>query len=114
MQQWAPQLQCAAWPVLSCSALPGLCSAAVRCLACAQLQCAAWPVLIVHCLTASLPQVDPANPPAARDWGALLAAADIRPGITGKTINGVYSGRAPEAELAQQQQGRAAAAAAQQ
>jgi hypothetical protein len=61
---------------------------------------------------ATLPQVDPSSPPAARDWGALLAGADIRPGITGKTINGVYSGRAPEVEVVQQ--GVTAAAAAQQ
>jgi hypothetical protein len=33
-----------------------------------------------------------------RDWGALLEG--VRPGVTGKTVGGVYSGTRPEAELA--------------
>ena len=39
---------------------------------------------------------DAAKAPPARDWRALLA--DVRPGVTGKTVNGVYTGTAPEAE----------------
>ncbi len=42
-------------------------------------------------------EVDPANPPPARDWGALLS--DVRPGVTGKTIDGIYTGREVEAEV---------------
>lgn len=32
----------------------------------------------------------------SRDWAAELAAAGIKPGVTGKTVNGVYTGREPE------------------
>ena len=39
---------------------------------------------------------DAAKAPPSRDWRALLA--DVRPGVTGKTVNGVYTGTAPEAE----------------
>jgi hypothetical protein len=39
---------------------------------------------------------DAAKAPPTRDWRALLA--DLRPGVTGKTVNGVYTGAAPEAE----------------
>jgi SAM-dependent methyltransferase len=39
---------------------------------------------------------DAAKAPPSRDWAALLA--DVRPGVTGKTVNGVYTGTAPEAE----------------
>jgi hypothetical protein len=40
--------------------------------------------------------VDPASPPTARDWGALLRGAGLRKGVTGKTVGGVYTGRDPE------------------
>jgi hypothetical protein len=42
---------------------------------------------------------DAAGQPA-RDWGATVAAAGLVPGVTGKTVGGVYSGRRPEAEVA--------------
>jgi hypothetical protein len=32
-----------------------------------------------------------------RDWAGLLRS--LRPGVTGKTIGGVYSGTRPEAEM---------------
>jgi hypothetical protein len=35
---------------------------------------------------------------AARDWGALLGG--VRPGVTGKTVRGVYSGTRAEADVA--------------
>jgi hypothetical protein len=35
-----------------------------------------------------------------RDWAAELAAAGVRPGVTGKTVNGVYTGKEPEAAAA--------------
>ena len=34
----------------------------------------------------------------ARDWGALLAGAGLRPRVTGKTVNGRYLGKEPEPE----------------
>jgi hypothetical protein len=40
--------------------------------------------------------VDAAAPPPARDWGAALAGAGLRKGVTGKTVGGVYTGREPE------------------
>lgn len=33
---------------------------------------------------------------AKRDWAALLQAANVKPGVTGKTLNGAYTGREPE------------------
>lgn len=42
--------------------------------------------------------------PATRDWGAELAAAGgLKRGVTGKTINGVYTGKQPEAEALKRQ-----------
>ena len=41
---------------------------------------------------------DAAEAPPTRDWRALLA--DVRPGVTGKTVNGVYTGTAPESSEA--------------
>lgn len=35
---------------------------------------------------------------ADRDWGALVTAAGLRQGVTGKTIDGVYTGKMTEAE----------------
>ncbi|CAD7704726.1 unnamed protein product [Ostreobium quekettii] len=35
---------------------------------------------------------------APRDWAALLEGANLRRGVTGKTIDGVYTGRVPEEE----------------
>jgi hypothetical protein len=44
-------------------------------------------------------EVDPAGPPPPRkDWATLLSG--LRPGVTGKTINGVYAGKEPEAQVA--------------
>lgn len=40
--------------------------------------------------------VDAANPLPPRDWVALLGGAELRRGVTGKTINGVYTGKEPE------------------
>lgn len=40
--------------------------------------------------------VDAANPVPPRDWAALLGGAELRRGVTGKTINGVYTGKEPE------------------
>jgi hypothetical protein len=37
---------------------------------------------------------------APRDWGAVVAGAGLVAGVTGKTVEGVYSGRRPEAEVA--------------
>jgi hypothetical protein len=47
--------------------------------------------------------------PQRRDWAALLAA--LRPGVTGKTVRGVYSGTRPEAEVAAEASAAAARAA---
>lgn len=46
---------------------------------------------------------------AARDWGSELSAAGIKRGATGKTINGVYTGKQPEGEALKQQKQTAAA-----
>ncbi|KAI8474181.1 MAG: complex I intermediate-associated protein 30-domain-containing protein [Monoraphidium minutum] len=35
-----------------------------------------------------------------RDWRAAIEAAGLAPGVTGKTVGGVYSGKRPEAEVA--------------
>jgi uncharacterized protein YbjT (DUF2867 family) len=35
-----------------------------------------------------------------RDWAAELAGAGIRPGVTGKTVDGVYTGKEPEVSAA--------------
>lgn len=37
---------------------------------------------------------------AARDWGATLRAAGLKKGVTGKTVNGVYTGKEPEDAVA--------------
>jgi hypothetical protein len=44
-------------------------------------------------------EADAAGQPA-RDWAAAVAAAALAPGVTGKTVAGVYSGKRPEAEVA--------------
>ncbi|GIL91423.1 hypothetical protein Vretimale_17816 [Volvox reticuliferus] len=44
---------------------------------------------------------DPTRPPFPRDWAAALSAANIRPGVTGRTVAGVYTGKQPEAEALQ-------------
>lgn len=41
-----------------------------------------------------------AQPP--RDWAAVVTDAALVPGVTGKTVNGVYSGKRPEAEAAKE------------
>lgn len=41
--------------------------------------------------------------PQSNDWEAVLSAAEVRPGVTGKTIDGEYSGTRTEAELAARQ-----------
>lgn len=38
--------------------------------------------------------VDPSEPPRSRDWSSLLA--HLKQGVTGKTIDGVYTGKNPE------------------
>jgi len=38
-------------------------------------------------------EIDPRNPPPSRDWGALLRTSKLKPHVTGKTIDGVYTGR---------------------
>lgn len=37
-----------------------------------------------------------ADPP--RDWAALLGAAKLKRGVTGRTVDGIYTGRQPEEE----------------
>lgn len=37
-----------------------------------------------------------------RDWAAAITGAALVPGVTGKTVNGVYSGKRPEAEVAKE------------
>lgn len=44
--------------------------------------------------------VDAANPPPPRDWAALLETAQLRRGVTGKTVGGRYTGKEVEAEAA--------------
>lgn len=34
--------------------------------------------------------------PPARDWSAFLTEAGLRQKVTGRTLNGVYSGKEPE------------------
>eukprot|EP00199_Chlamydomonas_sp_CCMP681_P001464 CAMPEP_0119103538 /NCGR_PEP_ID=MMETSP1180-20130426/1956_1 /TAXON_ID=3052 ORGANISM="Chlamydomonas cf sp, Strain CCMP681" /NCGR_SAMPLE_ID=MMETSP1180 /ASSEMBLY_ACC=CAM_ASM_000741 /LENGTH=608 /DNA_ID=CAMNT_0007088073 /DNA_START=1 /DNA_END=1827 /DNA_ORIENTATION=- len=46
--------------------------------------------------------VDPAAPPPARDWAEELIKADLKPGVTGKTINGKYTGKEPEEKFVKQ------------
>lgn len=40
----------------------------------------------------------PEEAAAPRDWAATLQTAGIKPGVTGKTVDGVYTGKQPEAE----------------
>lgn len=40
--------------------------------------------------------VDPASPPAPRDWAALLEGAELKQRVTGKTVGGRYLGKEPE------------------
>ncbi len=40
--------------------------------------------------------VDAADPPPPRDWTAVLKESHLRQGVTGKTVNGVYTGKEPE------------------
>ena len=42
--------------------------------------------------------LDPANPPPPRDWATFLSGAQLQRGVTGRTVNGVYTGREPEEE----------------
>ena len=49
-----------------------------------------------------LPAVDAASPPTPRDWRSLLETARLRQRVTGKTIGGVYTGKAPEPENAEE------------
>eukprot|EP01026_Neomeris_dumetosa_P052958 TRINITY_DN4720_c0_g1_i1.p1 TRINITY_DN4720_c0_g1~~TRINITY_DN4720_c0_g1_i1.p1 ORF type:complete len:619 (-),score=81.13 TRINITY_DN4720_c0_g1_i1:330-2102(-) len=49
-------------------------------------------------------EVDPSNPPPPRDWATLLKDAKLKPGVTGKTVDGVYTGREVEVEAMSQQQ----------
>lgn len=42
----------------------------------------------------------PEEAAAPRDWAAELSGAGIKPGVTGKTVNGVYTGKEPEAVAA--------------
>ena len=37
-------------------------------------------------------------PKSKRDWSALLKAASLQKGVTGKTVNGKYMGKQPETE----------------
>jgi hypothetical protein len=34
--------------------------------------------------------------PVSRNWGELLQNADLRRGVTGRTVDGIYTGKAPE------------------
>ncbi|PNH08398.1 hypothetical protein TSOC_005030 [Tetrabaena socialis] len=38
----------------------------------------------------------------ARDWGVTLAGARLRPGVTGRTVDGVYTGRRTEEQALQE------------
>lgn len=49
------------------------------------------------------PTVDTANPPAPRDWTALVEGAALKQGVTGKTVGGVYTGREPEPDVSVKQ-----------
>lgn len=42
----------------------------------------------------------PEEAAAPRDWAAELSGAGVKPGVTGKTVNGVYTGKEPEAVAA--------------
>lgn len=42
----------------------------------------------------------PAGAPAVRDWCAVVGAAGLEGGVTGKTVGGVYSGTRKEADVA--------------
>lgn len=56
-------------------------------------------------IKSTIPFSQPWTPETAAapcDWAAEISAANIRPGVTGKTINGVYTGSEPEAEAAEQ------------
>lgn len=46
----------------------------------------------------------PSTPSPKRDWALLLQGAKLVPGVTGKTIDGRYTGKAPEAQFVEQAQ----------
>lgn len=46
----------------------------------------------------------PSTPAPKRDWASLLQGAQLVPGVTGKTIDGRYTGKAPEAQFVEQAQ----------
>eukprot|EP00775_Hariotina_reticulata_P012925 gene12925-13053_t len=50
------------------------------------------------------------NDDVARDWSKELKAAALQRGVTGKTVNGVYTGKQPEASAASEAVKQAAAA----
>lgn len=56
------------------------------------------------------PQEDSAKQPP-RDWRSVIDGAGLVPGVTGKTVAGVYSGKRPEAEVAAEAAGKQPAAA---
>lgn len=39
----------------------------------------------------------------SRDWGSELSAAGLERGVTGKTVNGVYTGKEPENQALRKQ-----------
>jgi hypothetical protein len=56
-------------------------------------------------------QEDAAQQPP-RDWQSTIQGAGLVPGVTGKTVGGVYSGKRPEAEVATEAGAKQPAAAA--
>ena len=45
-------------------------------------------------------EVDPQAPPSRKNWGQVLEGVGLQRGVTGKTVNGVYTGKQPEAAAA--------------
>ena len=46
----------------------------------------------------SQPWEGPEGAATATDWEALLARAELQAGVTGKTVDGVYTGAQPEGD----------------
>lgn len=43
----------------------------------------------------------PAEQSVSRDWGELLRSAGLKPAVTGRTVDGVYTGKQPDPQHSQ-------------
>lgn len=42
-----------------------------------------------------------ADQPVSRNWGELLRSADLKRAVTGRTVDGVYTGKQPDPQYSQ-------------